>query len=136
MIGNMPQRANDKGFVIDGWQFYYGVWGDEMFTTAKLVVEAVKGRGIVDGDPKVAGPTWKSLTEKMIDEAEGNKLTEAGRAEFLNQFIIDANASLAAWVKANGSGELPVIPKDFWGWLRWQFLFRVQFDSSKNQLVI
>jgi len=139
MQGNMPVKADDKPFQIDGWQFYVGVWGDEFYTTAKLVVEATKGGGQY-GDPKVAGPTWRELASKQTDTDVGNKLTDAQRAEFLEQFRTQANTALAAWVKANGSGTgtgtLPEIPKDFWGWLRWHFLYRVTFNSATNQLVI
>lgn len=135
MQGNMPVKGDDKPFTINGFQFYVGVWGDEFYTTAKLVVEVTKGGGQY-GDPKVAGPTWKSLAEKQSDTDAGNKLTTAQREQFLQDFTVTANAALTKWVAENGGGQPPQIPADFWGWLRWQFLYRVQFNSATNQLSV
>lgn len=134
MQGNMPVKADDKPFTHNGFQFYVGVWGDEFYTAAKLVVEATKGGGLY-GDPKVAGPTWKALAEKQTDTDAGNKLTEAQRLQFKADFLAQANTALAKWAAENGGGQAPQIPADFWGWLRWHFLFGVEFNAATVKLV-
>jgi hypothetical protein len=133
MIGNVPNKADDKGFIYNNFQFYVGVYGDEFYTDAKLVVETVKGGGRY-GDPKADGSTWKALATKQADTPVGDAYTTAQREAFMQEFINLANTALVKWASENGGGVAPEIPKDFWGWLRWNFLYRVQFDTVAAKL--
>lgn len=131
MIGNMPQSSIDEMFVIDGWKFYIGTAGDEFYTEKKLVVEFVKGGGIVDGDPRQAGQTWKSLAEKQVETGAGDKLSEQQRLEFAKQFVQLANDAIVKW--SNGT---VTPPKNFFEWLVQYFRQSVRFDSTTKKLVI
>jgi hypothetical protein len=135
MLGNMPVKADDKGFVINGFQFYVGVWGDDSYTRAKLVVETQKGGGQY-GDPKVVGSTWKELAKKEVEYEAGERMTEQQRQDFLEAFRVISNVAITSWVAQNGGGAVPEVPKDLWGWLRWQFQNRMEFNTQTNQLYL
>ena len=136
MRGTMPESQFDTRLTHDGWTLYIGVWADDAYTEAQLVVEQTKGGGKIDGDPKSFGPTWRKIAGKQIDYDAGERMTPQQRAEWLEDFRVRiANPALATWAKSIGSTTVPEAPKEFWAWLSWSFRYRMALDSATCQLV-